>query len=129
MLLTSQKCDQQGMNCENYITFGYPDCCHIWNIPFFSFVKGFDPEIKSCPIRKVIYLHLREFSWKLFFIFQTILRTLGLRYDMSAWTQLAMYNKYLAKYHFVDEDKNTLFCFELDWAILPKRASRRPNKM
>jgi hypothetical protein len=62
MMLTAQKCDPRGFKCENNMSLEYPDVCHFLNIPFFAFLKGFEPEIKSCPFRKVIILTLTTHS-------------------------------------------------------------------
>jgi hypothetical protein len=40
-----------------------------------------------------------------------------------------MYNKYLATYTFYGEDKLTIFCFDMDWAILPKRIPKRAKNV
>jgi hypothetical protein len=48
-----------------------------------------------------------------------------MRYDMSAWTHMDMQHKYLTKYDTFDKDKNSVFCFEMDWTIEQKRISRK----
>jgi hypothetical protein len=127
MMLTIQKCDPQGFNYESYMSIEYLDICHFLNIPFFAFLKGFEPEIKSCPLRKVIILiftnnsGIRYENKKL----QGIVKNSGMRYDMSAWTHMDMQNKYLTNFNNFDEDKNSVFCYEMDWTILQKRISRR----
>jgi hypothetical protein len=70
-------------------------------------------------------LKLLTFESEVHVFFQTILSTKNSTFDMTAWSQLAMYTKYVTQYQVRDRRQNNILCIDFNWSLFVSRKSKR----